>query len=393
MACRGARAGVARRVPRGSRPRCRTRGIRAGDVTGCHRAAGDRDPGDRGGDARLRWVWHLGAHCTEVMVAQLGFGSALRARRRFGRCCRGWTPPIWTGGWVPTQHGARRAGPPRSVGSGRPRRQALRGALRAGATATDLVSVFAHRARLVLGQFAVAEKSNEIPCVRKLLKLLPRRVRWLVTVDAMHTQVATANLICTTVKSHYLMVVKANQAGLLARITALPWANGRVAATDTYPADPHHHKGYRLSLRQTGRPDHPRTRRHGHRQTRRRGRLRHLQPAVRASPASEIATWLRQHGGIENSLHWVRDVTYDEDRSTTHIGNGAQIMASLRNTAINGRGATYTAEACRATALTVNRRLDLLSPRNPSSAHKPANQLRRNPGVQRLPRRHDHIVR
>ena len=99
---------------------------------------------------------------------------------------------------------------------------------------------------------------------------------------------------------------------------------------------------------------------------------------------------------MENSLHWVRDVTYDGDRSTTHIGNGAQFMASLRNTAINRHrldGATNIAEACRATALTVNRRLDLLSPRNPSSAHKPANQLRRNPGVQRLPRRHDHIVR
>jgi hypothetical protein len=61
----------------------------------------------------------------------------------------------------------------------------LRGALRAKATATHLVSVFAHRARLVLGQLAVAEKSNEIPCVRRLLKLLPRRVRWLVTVDAL----------------------------------------------------------------------------------------------------------------------------------------------------------------------------------------------------------------
>jgi hypothetical protein len=63
----------------------------------------------------------------------------------------------------------------------------------------------------------------------------------------------------------------------------------------------------------------------------------------------------------------VRDVTYDGDRSTTYIGNGAQIMASLRNTAINRHrldGATNIAEACRATALTVNRRLDLLSPRN-----------------------------
>ena len=73
----------------------------------------------------------------------------------------------------------------------------MRGARRAGAAAAHLVSVFAHRARLVLGQLAVAEKSNEIPCVRRLLKLLPRRVRLLVTVDAMHTQVATAKLICS----------------------------------------------------------------------------------------------------------------------------------------------------------------------------------------------------
>ena len=46
-----------------------------------------------------------------------------------------------------------------------------------------------------LGQLAVAEKSNEIPCVRKLLQLFPQ-VRLLVTVDAMHTQTATAKLIC-----------------------------------------------------------------------------------------------------------------------------------------------------------------------------------------------------
>jgi hypothetical protein len=94
-----------------------------------------------------------------------------------------------------------------------------------------------------------------------------------------------------------------------------------------------------------------------------------LQPAARASPAGENSTWLRQHWGIENSLHWVRDVTYDGDRSTTQFGNGAQIMASLRNTAINRHrldGATNIAEACRATALTVNRRLGLLSPQIPA---------------------------
>ena len=62
--------------------------------------------------------------------------------------------------------------------------KSLRGARRAGAAAAHLVSVFAHRARLVLGQLAVAEKSNEIPCVRKLLRSL-RRMGLLVTVDAL----------------------------------------------------------------------------------------------------------------------------------------------------------------------------------------------------------------
>ena len=60
----------------------------------------------------------------------------------------------------------------------------LRGARRAGAAAAHLVSVFAHHARLVLGQLAVAQKSNEIPCVRKILHPF-RQVRLLVTVDAL----------------------------------------------------------------------------------------------------------------------------------------------------------------------------------------------------------------
>jgi predicted transposase YbfD/YdcC len=98
----------------------------------------------------------------------------------------------------------------------------LRGARRMGAVAAHLVSVFAHRARLVLGQLAVTEKSNETPCVRKLLRLF-RNARLLVTIDAMHTQTTTARLICGTLKSHYLMIVKCNQPKLLARIQALPW--------------------------------------------------------------------------------------------------------------------------------------------------------------------------
>lgn len=39
----------------------------------------------------------------------------------------------------------------------------------------------------------------------------------------------------------------------------------------------------------------------------------------------------RGHWGIENRSHWVRDVTFDEDRSTIRTGVGPRVMASLRN--------------------------------------------------------------
>jgi predicted transposase YbfD/YdcC len=43
----------------------------------------------------------------------------------------------------------------------------------------------------------------------------------------------------------------------------------------------------------------------------------------------------RGHWGIENKLHWVRDVVFGEDKSLIHKGQGGQVMAALRNTALN----------------------------------------------------------
>lgn len=43
----------------------------------------------------------------------------------------------------------------------------------------------------------------------------------------------------------------------------------------------------------------------------------------------------RKHWTIENRVHYVRDFTYDEDRSRVRTDNGPRIMASLRNTAIS----------------------------------------------------------
>ena len=58
-----------------------------------------------------------------------------------------------------------------------------------------------------------------------------------------------------------------------------------------------------------------------------------LTPA-QASPARLLAL-VRAHWTIENRLHWVRDVTFDEDRSQIRRGAGPQVMATLRNLAIS----------------------------------------------------------
>ena len=57
-----------------------------------------------------------------------------------------------------------------------------------------------------------------------------------------------------------------------------------------------------------------------------------LTPA-QAGPARLLALW-RGHWSIENRLHWVRDVTFDEDRCQARTGAGPQVLAALRSTAI-----------------------------------------------------------
>ena len=53
-----------------------------------------------------------------------------------------------------------------------------------------------------------------------------------------------------------------------------------------------------------------------------------------ADPAT-LAAWTRSHWEIENRLHCVRDVTYQEDKSLVRTGNAPRVMASLRSLAIS----------------------------------------------------------
>lgn len=75
-------------------------------------------------------------------------------------------------------------------------------------------------------------------------------------------------------------------------------------------------------------------------------------PPERAD-ATRLLALLRGHWGIENKLHHVRDVTFDEDRSAVRTGAAPQVAAACRNLAIallRRAGATNVAAACRTCA-------------------------------------------
>ena len=70
---------------------------------------------------------------------------------------------------------------------------------------------------------------------------------------------------------------------------------------------------------------------------------------TQASPA-RLAAIIRGHGGIEDRLHWIRDMAFDEDRSQVRTASGPRTMASLRNlviTILRLAGTTSIAAALR----------------------------------------------
>ena len=71
---------------------------------------------------------------------------------------------------------------------------------------------------------------------------------------------------------------------------------------------------------------------------------------AKQADAGKLLEWVRGHWKIENQSHWVRDVTFDEDRSQVRSGSVPQVMAALRNTAIgliHRAGHANVASACR----------------------------------------------
>lgn len=217
----------------------------------------------------------------------------------------------------------------------------LRGARTATTAAPHLVAAFDHASGAVLGQLTTAAKSNEIPTVRTLLKTFHVN-GVVVTVDAMHTQTDTATAI-TAAGGDYAFTVKANQPTRCAACKKLPWRD--VGALST---------GRGRRVRRT-------TTRNGNTTV----EVVYVITSAdhRAAPPTVLAAWIQGHWGVGNRTHWVRDVTYDEDRSRGRTGNAPHVTATLRNTAISLlrlSGATNIAASLRQHAARTDRPINLV---------------------------------
>ena len=215
----------------------------------------------------------------------------------------------------------------------------VRGAKSKGGKAPHLVAALAHGIGAVLGQVAVNERSNEIPAVRDLLTAFADLAGAVLTIDAMHTQHDTAQVILGR-GADYVMTVKANMPALYKQLKKLPWA--AVPAVSAVSTD--HGRRARRTIKTVLAPawiefdsaaQVAQLRRTVTKKGKKTVEVVYLITSDRNADPATLAAWVGSHWEIENRLHWVRDVTYQEDKSLDRTGNAPRVMASLRSLAIS----------------------------------------------------------
>jgi len=222
-----------------------------------------------------------------------------------------------------------------------------------GKTALHLVSAWAAENRMVLGQVAVDDTSNEITAIPALLELLDLQGST-VTIDAIGCQTAIADQIVQR-GGNYVLALKANQPTMLADVQAL-FADARAAQQPEYGMTS-------ATATESG---------HGRHETRTafvisdpsaiaylnegkrwrdltsvalieahrtvNGKTSSAQRYYLLNQAPDAATvndLVRGHWGIENRLHWVLDVIFGEDASRIRSGDAPQNMGVVRHIALN----------------------------------------------------------
>jgi predicted transposase YbfD/YdcC len=216
----------------------------------------------------------------------------------------------------------------------------LRGSASGGEGGRHLLAALEHAHGVVLGQVEVGAKTNEIPMFSALLDRIDIGGA-VITADAMHAQRGHATYLARR-RAHYLFTVKRNQPSLHSQLKALPWrdipvtsdtrsrGHGRrerrtlkVAAVAAGLAFPHAAQAIQIVRRRKVK---------GKWSTETCYAVTSL--TVTQASAAGLATIIRGHWAIEDRLHWIRDMDFDEDRSQIRTASGPRVMAALRNLAI-----------------------------------------------------------
>lgn len=223
---------------------------------------------------------------------------------------------------------------------------------RKGRNPLHLVSAWAARQRIVLGQQATEEKSNEITAIPLLLKHLDLKGA-LVTMDAMGTQTDIAHAIRDG-GGDYCMALKKNWPAVHADVEEMfdhPPDSVVFETTETVDLTGgrietrrhtvcHEVEWMASDRRYPGEPAFPDLAMIGRIETEveRNGKIEYEKRYYLCSVALTALTFaraVRSHWGVENRLHWMLDVVFQEDLARFRTGDGPQNMAIIRHTAIN----------------------------------------------------------
>lgn len=222
-----------------------------------------------------------------------------------------------------------------------------------GKDAIHLVNAWASANGIVLGQRKVDSQSNEITAIPELLRLLDVS-SCIVTIDAMGCQTKIAQTIRDE-KAEYILRVKDNQSTL--KQDLVDWfAYGDSQQFVGMDMDFHqttHKTSGRIEIRQCWVVRDPVAFEHIRhyegwadlnsiirvQRQRQDGQHRSQDTAYYisslTSSAATILVATQHHWAIENSFHWVLDVTFGEDLSRIRTGESAENMAVLRTIALN----------------------------------------------------------
>ena len=212
--------------------------------------------------------------------------------------------------------------------------------------ALHTVSAFAAETRLVLGQQKTDEKSNEITAIPELLELLEIE-RSIVTIDAMGTQKKIAQKIQEQ-GADYILALKGNQGTLNEDVRLFFEDTTLCSATSSSQDVSGGHA--RIDSRKCTVSDDVAWLQESHNwpglqsiirvesSTKKKGKTsyetRYYISSLSAN-AEKIAQAIRSHWAIENSLHWVLDVSFDDDQSRIRNGFAPQNMMTIKHIALN----------------------------------------------------------